>query len=438
MKRILTTSLGAVAGGTVFLVTLSVLGIIGPIPFFQWHSAVRPSQAVERFITEIAKPGTTTRYELKFSPSSHYDTEKTPVKPSLAGSLASHYGMVYSAGLAQAANEVAYFYEQTRRLAPSAVLAFFLDAGGAPYWGVRQTVLITTENGEAPINELLNDIMNRDELEQHVGMGEYRSEVDPSIRVLVLLSAQKTFTLSAIPRRIAADSKHVFRGRLESGYTKPAVLAMGPSGEIESLDVQVDDTGFVFEFSRKSGDWIVEIVANGPMGPIPLAQLNLVVDDPLQKVCTHTWPGDEESLIDPGAYLTTLINQSRRKAGLKPLRRVNALDKVAEYHSQDMRVHGFVGHYSPRTGMIEHRLERIAYPRYTYGENVALNGSIADAHEGLMASLGHRSNLLSPNYSELGVGLRRNEHGWYITQIFSAPGPVVSAKTSKVPSLAKN
>ena len=121
--------------------------------------------------------------------------------------------------------------------------------------------------------------------------------------------------------------------------------------------------------------------------------------------------------------MTDLINRSRRNNGLPTLKRVSALDKVARRHSVDMQTHRYVGHYSERTGTVTQRLNGIAYPRYTYGENVALNGSILDAHEGLMTSLGHRRNLLSPDYSELGLGMVKGQNGWYITQVFSSPGP---------------
>ena len=435
MTNLLKMSLGSVVGGTVLLGILSLGFVTGGMSVFQPATAFWPRQTVAYFVDNTAKPGTTSQYTLQSEPWEHYQTGHAHGSSSDAAIQAAEHGMVYSEGLARAAKEVAHFYGQTRRLAPSNMLAFFLDAGGAPYWGVRQSVLITTERGQGPVRELLSDIKTKRQLEHHVGVGYYCTQ---GIRVVVLLSAQKTFSLRAVPRRLPAKIRTVFSGRLEPGYSQPSVLVMGASGTIEQLEVRTKGEHFSFPFSKDTGHWTLEIIATGPAGPIPLAQLSLLVDKPLPRTSRHKWPVNEEAIRDPKAYLTQLINEARRKAGVGPLKRIHALDEVASYHSQDMRLHGFVGHYSPRTGMIEQRLRRIAYPRYTYGENVALNGSIADAHEGLMASLGHRNNLLSRAYTELGVGLRRNENGWYITQIFSAPGPVSGPSALTRSPLARN
>ena len=71
-------------------------------------------------------------------------------------------------------------------------------------------------------------------------------------------------------------------------------------------------------------------------------------------------------------------------------------------HSIDMHESGYVGHVSPNTGSVGDRLEAASYKGLTYGENVALNATITDAHEGLIRSLGHRRNLLSNQFTHLG------------------------------------
>ena len=69
--------------------------------------------------------------------------------------------------------------------------------------------------------------------------------------------------------------------------------------------------------------------------------------------------------------------------------------------------------------MLTDRLNQARFPRYVAGENVALNQSLTDAHVGLLESLGHRMNVLSPHYSEIGVGLEKGPFGWYVTHVFS-------------------
>jgi 1-acyl-sn-glycerol-3-phosphate acyltransferase len=61
-----------------------------------------------------------------------------------------------------------------------------------------------------------------------------------------------------------------------------------------------------------------------------------------------------------------------------------------------MRDQGFFGHRSPRTGDLADRLAAARYRAALSGENLALSPSVHEAHRGLLASLGHRRNLLSP------------------------------------------
>ena len=162
-------------------------------------------------------------------------------------------------------------------------------------------------------------------------------------------------------------------------------------------------------------------MANGPAGR-PLTQLTLHVDESVPTQFSSRWPEDESNLEDPEGYLFHLINNSRQEHGLKALNRIEALDQVAARHSRDMATHQFVGHLSEQTGTLTQRMEKVEHPRTIYGENVALNSTIYDAHLGLMNSLGHRRNLLSPEFTEIGLGIVRGSSGWYVTEVFNHPG----------------
>ena len=179
-------------------------------------------------------------------------------------------------------------------------------------------------------------------------------------------------------------------------------------------------------------------MANGPAGPIPLTQLTLHVGESIPNGYSSRWPEDESNLDDPEAYLLSLINTSRQEHGLQTLRRIKVLDQVAARHSRDMATHQFVGHLSAQTGTLTQRMARVDHPRTIYGENVALNTTIFDAHLGLMNSLGHRRNLLSPEFTEIGLGIVRGSSGWYVTEVFNHPGrrkerPQSSASLPLVP-----
>ncbi len=53
------------------------------------------------------------------------------------------------------------------------------------------------------------------------------------------------------------------------------------------------------------------------------------------------------------------------------------------------------------------------------GENIASSQSYVVSHHRLMASDGHRRNILNPNYTHIGIGIvDQTPSGVYVTQLF--------------------
>lgn len=108
-----------------------------------------------------------------------------------------------------------------------------------------------------------------------------------------------------------------------------------------------------------------------------------------------------------------LVNQERAANGLPPLKLIPTLSAAARYHANDMGADDYFQHDSfDRTGSGLQRVcgafERVNlwYSGWTAaGENIAAG---YDSPEAVMAawmqSEGHRSNILSPDFVELGVG----------------------------------
>jgi hypothetical protein len=111
------------------------------------------------------------------------------------------------------------------------------------------------------------------------------------------------------------------------------------------------------------------------------------------------------------------------------------LDGVARAHSADMARHHFFAHVSPQTGSVTDRLRSARYRSLMHAENIARNGTLYDAQAGLMRSLGHRRNILSPDASRVGIGVaetgRDGAHQWVLTQVFARPSPVVDSLTAR-------
>ncbi|MDD3243637.1 MAG: CAP domain-containing protein [Eubacteriales bacterium] len=120
--------------------------------------------------------------------------------------------------------------------------------------------------------------------------------------------------------------------------------------------------------------------------------------------------------------MVTLINQERGAAGLAEVELDSELSTEALKHSQDMSQNNFFSHTSPTRGTFSARLQASGI-RYNWaGENIALYPSVQAAHDALMASDGHRANILHGSANRVGIGIVWNASrgGYYITQWFAA------------------
>lgn len=118
-----------------------------------------------------------------------------------------------------------------------------------------------------------------------------------------------------------------------------------------------------------------------------------------------------------------LVNVERAKNGLKPLKENWELSRVARYKSIDMRDKGYFSHTSPTYGSPFDMMKNFGISYSTAGENIAMGQKTpADVMKGWMNSEGHRANILSPNFTEIGVGYAVNSKGGtYWTQMFMKP-----------------
>ncbi|MGH1449691.1 MAG: CAP domain-containing protein [Pseudomonadaceae bacterium] len=107
-----------------------------------------------------------------------------------------------------------------------------------------------------------------------------------------------------------------------------------------------------------------------------------------------------------------------------PLTMNPALRCAARVHSKDMADRGFFDHTNPDGEDPFVRMERAGYSYFTAGENIAAGqSSPAQVMQGWMDSPGHCSNIMNPDFAEIGVGTFEAEDGAYRylwTQAFGA------------------
>ncbi|NLW60335.1 MAG: hypothetical protein GX073_08365 [Firmicutes bacterium] len=117
--------------------------------------------------------------------------------------------------------------------------------------------------------------------------------------------------------------------------------------------------------------------------------------------------------------MVALVNQERTKAGLQQLKVDNTLVQLARMKSQDMIDKNYFSHTSPTYGSPFEMMKNAGVKYYTAGENLAGAGSVESAHASLMASPGHRANILNSRYNYFGVGIATGgPYGNMFTQLF--------------------
>jgi uncharacterized protein YkwD len=126
---------------------------------------------------------------------------------------------------------------------------------------------------------------------------------------------------------------------------------------------------------------------------------------------------------DPEGRLILLMNQTRAKVGLRPLKPSRLLGEVARAHSREMSAGNFFSHTNPAGLGPKERLEKAGFAWKAFGENI---GCGQDSPEKIlltwMNGSDHRDTILDPGYSQVGIGLvRGGECRTYWTALFARP-----------------
>ena len=125
------------------------------------------------------------------------------------------------------------------------------------------------------------------------------------------------------------------------------------------------------------------------------------------------------------AEVVDLTNVERIGHARTPLRANSRLMRAAQMHAEQMARAGQLAHVLPNAAYprAEDRLAAANYRWQTYGENVALGQSSAAAVlESWMHSRGHRTNILNPDFTEMGAGYAIDRAGRpYYVQVFAGP-----------------
>ena len=150
--------------------------------------------------------------------------------------------------------------------------------------------------------------------------------------------------------------------------------------------------------------------------------------------------GDASAQAPAGKYVQPIgdrliqqINAHRASVGLSPLQQDPIAQQAAQLQAQDMEINGVMQHQDRAGRSPMTRYAALGGHPSVYGENVASYGDAvtqAEAQWHIIAKLdgmmmaekppsdGHRENILSRDYTAVGVGVAVGPHGLFVAEDF--------------------
>ncbi len=157
------------------------------------------------------------------------------------------------------------------------------------------------------------------------------------------------------------------------------------------------------------------LVKQGISSYIPLLLKETDIDDSNFKDYIKPPSATNEEIIE---NILQLVNEERVKVGLNPLQLDYELTKVAQIKSTDMQDNHYFSHVSPTYGSPIAMVEAFDITGWNkIGANIAMgHQSPKSVMNSWMNSPDHKSNILKPEYTHIGIG--HTEEANYWTQIF--------------------
>lgn len=126
----------------------------------------------------------------------------------------------------------------------------------------------------------------------------------------------------------------------------------------------------------------------------------------------------EDQTIDPVAAreIFDLLNQTRIEHDADPVAWSDGLERVARDHAQEMYTDGYIGYQSDKTGNVEDRLRKAEINLVSWGEHIALAGSVNAVHDSLTSDKLLLDRIKS-SYDRVGIAAIRGPSGLMVVEV---------------------
>ncbi len=159
---------------------------------------------------------------------------------------------------------------------------------------------------------------------------------------------------------------------------------------------------------------------------------NIPSNTPSQDINEPSETPNDTPVVSDSNYIAEIeqaifqrVNEERSAAGLPALSYNTTMEHYARIKSKDMGDNGYFSHEDKQGNLITTQMKADGVSYRAWGENIAYiqgtnsNSALATKFmDNWMNSSGHRANILSTNFSSIGIGVYKIGNTYYATQEF--------------------
>lgn len=210
-----------------------------------------------------------------------------------------------------------------------------------------------------------------------------------------------TVVLDPLPRALPAGGTATLSGHVEGEFKNVKVQMVDPVGKLTTTPQQGTTLNAPIACGQRPGRILVQISGESDAGDVRIANLPIVCGG--QLATEVAMPSEKSGPLDPAAaekQIEEAINKERSDAGLKPMNVNPALSDIARTVSEKQSARQSI------TGAdISHMLKEKEIQAPSISENAAVAFSADEAYAKLSESPTDRANEMSPDVTDLGVGV---------------------------------
>jgi uncharacterized protein YkwD len=212
-------------------------------------------------------------------------------------------------------------------------------------------------------------------------------------------------------------------GRLAPGFRAPHLVLEDDDGQARRIDLKSDDLAKGVPLPEGVAVKRVQLVADGPSGPRPVAELSLSKLAPPPPAPPSNELASQAPRSRPRESLFARLSAFRRGEGAGGLRANQLLDTSAQRHAERVCELGKVAHRIGQGDDPETRLREEHIEARGVGEAIARASSADAALNAVFDSPSHRMAVTQRNFTDAGIGQALDAKGHTCLVVLLASWP---------------